>query len=142
MLNPYKARVNRREFLNLPGFHDGAYVVAYVEDTSERELGKRSYERNPQPRMILEISDCDRRINLEFELATAVQRMNSFHKVDTLIEVLKEFRTGLAYECHQVKRRDGDLKVLEEAEAAVKAKTATPAQSALVAAWKEASQGS
>ena len=28
---PYRARVNERWFLNLPGFHGGAYVVAYVE---------------------------------------------------------------------------------------------------------------
>jgi hypothetical protein len=31
---PYRARVNERWFLNLPGFHGGAYVVAYAEDTS------------------------------------------------------------------------------------------------------------
>ncbi len=31
---PYRARVNERWFLNLPGFHGGAYVVAYVEDTT------------------------------------------------------------------------------------------------------------
>ena len=36
MVNPYKARVDERAFLNLPGFHGGAYVVGYVEDTSER----------------------------------------------------------------------------------------------------------
>lgn len=35
---PYCARVNERVFLNLPGFHGGAYVYAYVEDTSERDL--------------------------------------------------------------------------------------------------------
>ena len=35
---PYRARVNERWFLNLPGFHGGAYVVAYVEDTRERGL--------------------------------------------------------------------------------------------------------
>jgi hypothetical protein len=32
---PYRARVNESWFLNLPGLHAGAYVVAYVEDTSE-----------------------------------------------------------------------------------------------------------
>ena len=41
MPNPYKARVDVRRFLNLAGFHGGAYVVAYVEDTSSRELSKR-----------------------------------------------------------------------------------------------------
>jgi hypothetical protein len=73
MPNPYKARVDVRSFLNLPGFRGGAYVVAYVEDTSGRELTKRDpfgYEGsryfNPQLRIILEIADCSERINLEF----------------------------------------------------------------------------
>ena len=35
---PYRARVSERWFLNLPGFHGGAYVIAYVEDTRERGL--------------------------------------------------------------------------------------------------------
>jgi hypothetical protein len=33
---PYRARVDERWFLNLPGFHGGAYIVTYVEDTSAR----------------------------------------------------------------------------------------------------------
>jgi hypothetical protein len=63
MPNPYKARVDVRRFLNLPGFHGGAYVVAYVEDSSDREITRRDffgYESsryvNPQPRIILEIA--------------------------------------------------------------------------------------
>ena len=32
---PYRARVNERTLLNLPGFHGGAYVYVYVEDTQE-----------------------------------------------------------------------------------------------------------
>lgn len=32
---PYRARVNERWLVNLPGFHGGAYVVAYVADTTE-----------------------------------------------------------------------------------------------------------
>jgi len=62
MPNPYEARADVRRFLNLPGFHGGAYVVAYVEDTSERKITKRdafghegSRYFNPQPRIILEI---------------------------------------------------------------------------------------
>src|SRR3954447_938836 len=34
MTIPYRARVNERWFLNLPGFHGGAYVMAFVEATS------------------------------------------------------------------------------------------------------------
>ena len=42
MTIPYRARVNERWFLNLPGFHGGAYVVAFAEDTGH--CGPR---RNP-----------------------------------------------------------------------------------------------
>lgn len=138
MLNPYRARVTRREFLNLPGFHADAYVVAYVEDTEEREIQK-SYStwRNPEPRLILEISDCSNRISLEFELDNALNRKNSFHKIDTLIEVLTEFRAGLAAESPLVKRRASLIKDLEAAEAAKKVKQATPEQLALLAAHEE-----
>ena len=35
---PYRAHLNERTLLNLPGFHSGAYVYIYVEDTSQRDL--------------------------------------------------------------------------------------------------------
>lgn len=38
MASSYRARVDDREFLNLPGFHGSAVVNAYLEDTSERKL--------------------------------------------------------------------------------------------------------
>ena len=99
---PYRARVDRRAFLNYPGFHGGAYVYAYVEDTSERALEVAAWDANqlvnPQPRVILEIADCTRRIELEFEAGAAARQANSLHKVDTLIEALVAFRAGLAEE--------------------------------------------
>ena len=74
MPEPYKARVDVRRFLNFPGFHDGAYIVAYVEDTRPRRIdaarSRRSFPSDPVPRArtILEIADCGERINLEFSL--------------------------------------------------------------------------
>ena len=73
---PYRARVNERWFLNLPGFHGGAYVVAYVEDTSDCGPRRNPYcdddctdcPRNFEPRMILEIADCYKRVDLEFDV--------------------------------------------------------------------------
>ena len=71
---PYRARVNERTLLNLPGFHDAAFVYVYVEDTSERELGaapdvrrrlQATARANFEPRMTLEIADCNRRIELD-----------------------------------------------------------------------------
>jgi hypothetical protein len=122
MLSPYKARVDERHFLNLPGFHDGAYVVAYVEDTSERAFRPDKKRRiyNFEPRLILELADCTGRINLEFDVHSALARKNSFHKVDTLIAALVAFQTGLAEECALYRERShrvlgtGSAKVLTE----------------------------
>ena len=119
MPNPYTARVDVRRFLNLPGFHGGAYVVAYVEDTSEREITKRDilgYEGsrylNPQPRIILEIADCADRISLEFELASELNVENSLHKVDVLLGTLTEFRAGLVEEARLYREREPEVEAL------------------------------
>ena len=115
---PYRARVNERVFLNLPGFHGGAYVLAYVEDTSDRGL-VRDYDcddptcphcpHNFEPRMILELADCSRRIELEFDVDSEAARANSLHKVDTLIAALRVFRQGLVAEFEPYDRRQREL---------------------------------
>ena len=119
MPKPYKALVNEREFLNLPGFRDGAYVVAYVEDTSAREIGKRDrwgvefdYYVNPRPRIILELADCSNRINLEFDVHSELHAENSLHKVDTLLAVLARFRAGLAEEAERYRTREREVETL------------------------------
>src|SRR6266536_957099 len=119
MPNPYKARVDVRRFLNLPGFHGGAYVVAYVEDTSSREVTKRDplgYEGsrylNPQPRIILEIADCSSRINLEFELDSELDVENSLHKIDILAAALAELRAVLIEEAHLYREREAEVERL------------------------------
>jgi hypothetical protein len=100
--NPYKALVDERAFLNLPGFYDGAYVVAYVEDTSERTIARQV---NPTPRTILEIADCTNRVNLEFDVDSDLALENSLHKVETLIRALTRFREGLVVEGERYRRR-------------------------------------
>jgi hypothetical protein len=120
---PYRARVDERHFINLPGFHGGAYIVAYVEDTSARDPGPLYYCRpncsscphNFEPRLILEIADCADRINLEFELHSNLHRTNSLHKLDTLITALTNFRAGLIAECEEYDRRERDLAVSRDA---------------------------
>lgn len=104
MPEPYKARVDVRRFLNFPGFHDGAYIVAYVEDTRPRRIdaarSRRSFPSDPVPRArtILEIADCGERINLEFALHNELQVQNSLYKVDSLLHTLTEFRAALVAE--------------------------------------------
>ena len=112
-----RARVNERYFLNLPGFHAGAYVVAYVEDTADRGLqscddadcdcGDCPY--NFEPRMILQIADCSRRVDLEFDVDSEAGRANSLHKLDTLISALRVFRAGIVAECDEYERREREL---------------------------------
>ena len=112
MPNPYRARVDVRRFLNLPGFHGGAYVVAYVEDTWTREITKRDRfgdERdrfvNPEPRIILEIADCTSRIELDLEIHSELHVENSLHKLDTLAGALAELREGLVEEARLYRER-------------------------------------
>ena len=115
---PYRARVDERRFLNLPGFHGGAYVLAYVEDTSDCEPRSEPYcnddcpdcPHNFEPRMILEIADCYKRVELEFDVGIERARLNSLHKLDTLIAALRVFRKGLVEEFEQYDRREGLLK--------------------------------
>jgi hypothetical protein len=120
MPSPYRARVDARRFLNLPGFHGGAYIVAYVEDTSQREVESRcgwrddeEYRVNPEPRIILEIADCSSRINLELELGSDLHvDENSLHKVDTLLSVLAELRDGLVEEAGLYRERQVEVDAL------------------------------
>ena len=115
---PYRSRVNERWFLNLPGFHAGAYVVAYVEDTEDCGLRRDPYchdddctccPANFEPRMTLEIADCYKRVNLDFDVDSEEARANSLHKLDTLISALRVFRAGLEEEFEHYVRRERDL---------------------------------
>jgi hypothetical protein len=110
-------RVCERRFLNLPGFHGGAYILAYVEDTTG--LGPRRERRcsddcpdcphNFEPRTTLQIADCNDRIDLEFGLDTEDERVNALHKVDSLIDALSAFRAGLEEEFVEYDRREREL---------------------------------
>ena len=117
---PYRARVDERRFLNLPGFHGGEYVVAYVEDTSERgphwnvhcDNDCPDCPENFEPWMILEIADRHDRVNLEFDVDSKLARANTLHKLDTLIAALRVFRKGVEEEFEQYERREQELEEL------------------------------
>ena len=114
MPTPYKARVDTRAFLNLPGVHGGATVVAYVEDTSARALGQNGDTYfNVQPRTILEISDCQNRISLELDVHSDCALENSLHKLDVLTSALDELRAGLVAERALFRKRSRRIERLE-----------------------------
>jgi hypothetical protein len=122
MSMPYRARINERTLLNLPGFHGGAFVYVYVEDTSARELVRRpecgedcsSCPENFEPYMILEIADCRDTISLEFDVDTERGRENSLHKLDTLEIAIRVFRDALVAEFEPYDRREQVLESLRE----------------------------
>jgi hypothetical protein len=117
---PYRARINERTLLNLPGFHGGAFVYVYVEDTSERKLGRGPYcdpdcsccPANFEPQMALEIADCNHTIRLEFDVDTWEGRENSLHKLDTLEIAIRVFRDALVAEFEPYDRRERNLESL------------------------------
>ena len=88
-------RLRIRRFLNLPGYHAGAYVVAYVPDSSFCPEGDpHSWCCEP----ILRISDCGRVISLEFDLDAPQEVRNSLHKIDVLVDALTRFRAAIEAE--------------------------------------------
>ena len=120
---PYRARINERTLLNLPGFHGGAFVYVYVEDTSEREVRRDPYcedddctrcPQNFEPRTELEIADCNRVIALEFDLDTPEGRENSLHKLDTLEIAIRVFRDAFVAEFEPYDRREATLESLRD----------------------------
>ena len=119
---PYRARVNERTLLNLPGCHGGAYVYVYVEDTSRRGPFREPYcdddcdccPRNFEPRLTLEIADGDRTASFAFDLDTREGRRNSLHKLDTIVSALRVFRKAFVAEYEPYDRRDRELESLRE----------------------------
>jgi hypothetical protein len=123
MLEGYRARVDERTFLNLPGFHNGnAFVYVYVEDTSAREPMYGEYctdectdcPTNFEPRMILEVSDGSDVASFGFDVDTPRGRENSLYKVDTLIAALRVFRKGFVEEFAPYDRRKRTIEELKE----------------------------
>ena len=97
------ARVDEQILLNRPGYHAGAYVHVFVEDT-RRRFRRDGY---PSPRFRLEIADCTNHIRLEFDVETPGSRENSLCKIETLIASLRRFQAGLQAEAELRAEREG-----------------------------------
>jgi hypothetical protein len=96
----------RKEFLNLPGHNGMANVVASIVRTSWQE-SKTNDEGKPLHHNVeykLDFADCDRRISMEVDDYDQYSRDNALHKVDTLIDVLTDFRETLVKELKYQKR--------------------------------------
>lgn len=89
-------RVAIRQFLNRPGFHGKAAVIASVEDTSVLDEAELRFHRVPD--IYLSISDCSKECALEFNLEGREAQRNSLYKINTLIASLERFRDALESE--------------------------------------------
>jgi hypothetical protein len=101
--------------LNPPGFHSTGAIVAEISDTRDRkpgcdamgepvDLGDDVYKAEPEY-VMLQISDCDRRVNLAIGFRSAGDRRDALYKVDRLIDALTAFREGLVIEQERYVRR-------------------------------------
>jgi hypothetical protein len=92
-----------RRFLNRPGHHAGAYVLASVRDTSGWDP-----ETEDTPWIEFEIADCSRRVSLDFPLHSGSDRRNSLYKARLLLRTLEAFVAALEAEvglAHERQRR-------------------------------------
>ena len=89
-------RLAIRSFLNKPGFHGKASLVASVEDTSRLHDEELRWER--PAKTYLSISDCARECTLEIDIRTRDEQRNSLWKLNTLIAGLETFRDALEEE--------------------------------------------
>jgi hypothetical protein len=94
--------VDEKIRLNLPGFHGGAYVRIFVEDTTFRRWRRRP----PEPRIRLRIADCSNEISLSFELHSPEARENALHKINTLLGAFQRFQSALEAEAELYAHRE------------------------------------
>lgn len=92
-----------RRFLNRPGWHGRATIVAEVEDTSRLHPEELRFGR--EPKVFLSISDCSNECRLEFHLDSRAAERNSLYKLDTLIGSLERFRQALREEIDLLNQR-------------------------------------
>ena len=80
---PAKKIEGKRALLNLPGYQSTAAIVAEVVTD---EYGAEAS---------VQISDCTRKISLEFYAGRQEDHENNLHKVDTMLDALRVFRRAL-----------------------------------------------
>lgn len=93
-----------RALLNLEGHESTAAIVAEVEDTSNWKKGKGydgsdlKHRWEATPSIVLQFANCDRSISFTGAVDTPEQIENTLYKVDTMLALLQQFRTGVTVE--------------------------------------------
>ncbi len=88
--------------MNLPDHLRGAYIIARVEQSPTDVANSADYYCNVE----LVIADCNRVVELDFEIDLADERRNTFHKLDVLIGTLEQFRVALNCEAELAEQRE------------------------------------
>jgi len=89
-------KFSRKEFLNLPGHESTAAIVTHIKTPY-----KHGYTE-----VVLDISDCSRVISMSMDLEDELSRENAIFKVDTLIDVLNDFKVALVKECKVAAKKE------------------------------------
>jgi hypothetical protein len=99
-------RCSIRQFLNRPGHHGKAAIIASVEDTSRLNPEELRYPRPPA--IYLNISDCSRHVTLSFDVNTREEQANAMYKINTLLSTLVRFRDALVAEIQLHNKRQSE----------------------------------
>jgi hypothetical protein len=105
----------RKEFLNLPGHNGMANIVASIVAWGGKP--KTDDDGNILRRGVsykLDFADCSRVISMDIDDDTEYNRENALYKVDTLIDVLTDFRDALEKEMKYQRRLERRRKRHEE----------------------------
>ncbi len=105
----------RKEFLNLPGHNGMANIVASIVAWGGKP--KTDDDGNILRRGVsykLDFADCSRVISMDIDDDTEYNRENALYKVDTLIDVLTDFRGALEKEMKYQRRLERRRKRHEE----------------------------
>lgn len=90
-------RFYKREFLNNPDKHSGAFIIAkVVKGTGNWVEGS------------LKLSDCDRIVDLDFSGGNSSSRANVEYKVDLLYETVKDFRRNVKAELRRAEKEKSE----------------------------------
>lgn len=91
-----------RSMLNLPGHHSTGAITAEIQNTSNWPADVDRWER---PDFIFVIANCDRSISFDVDFDTEEELKNSLYKIDTMVDILRRFRRGVAVEGRRALKR-------------------------------------
>jgi hypothetical protein len=115
---PMPNRYYTRKFLNLPGEHAGAYVLAEVTATS------RDDSEHDHADCTLLLADCSRQVSFDFPLWSVADRRNSVRKARILADALARFADALEVEAdlsaYRLRAPDAELDTEDEPESSTR----------------------